>query len=145
MEQPKHEKIKLELAEKFTATNTYLGSHVKQTIMQADFKELKEIQKPTYIRKGDVFVGYEGKKKRPNVVIKVLKDRTILYIPLTSTDNVHCLSESKSRFFGEGCFSKSFSVATEEFALENFVGVYDDMKVINNAVQELKKFVNKNI
>ena len=108
MEQPRHEKIKLELADKFVATNSYLGNHIKQTIMQSDFKDLKEIQKPSHICKGDVFLVYEGKKKRPNVVIKVLKDRTIIYIPLTSTDNIHCLSESKSRFFGEGCFCKTF-------------------------------------
>ena len=116
-ELPKHEQIKKELAEKFTVNSNYLGSFVKQTIMQTNFKELKEMNRPTEIRKGDVITNYEGVKSRPCVVVKVLKDRTVLYIPLTSSENVHCLSNSKSRFFGEGCFTKSFSVSPPQLTL----------------------------
>lgn len=138
---PRHEQIKRELADKFTATNSYVGSHIRQTIMQANFKELKEVQKPSEIRKGDVIVSFEGVKSRPCVVCKVLKDRTVLYIPLTASENIHCLSESKSRFFKDGCFTKSFSVCTEDFAIENFVGVYDNMHALNKAIKEFKKFI----
>ena len=144
-ELPKHEQIKKELAEKFTVNSNYLGSFVKQTIMQTNFKELKEMSRPTEIRKGDVITNYEGVKSRPCVVVKVLKDRTVLYIPLTSSENVHCLSNSKSRFFGEGCFTKSFSVCTEEFAIEHFVGVYDNMTAVNKAIKELKNFLNESL
>lgn len=145
MEVPKHEQLKKELAEKFIATNSYLGSHIKQTIIQTNFKDLKEIQKPSEIKKGDAIINFEGVKSRPCVVCKVLKDRTVLYIPLTSSENVHCLSESKSRFFGEGCFTKSISVCTEEFAINNFIGVYDNMPALNKAIKELKNYIQKHL
>ena len=137
---PPHEKLKRELSNQFTANTTYLGSFVKNTIQQADFKELKGVQSPTKIKKGDVFIS-QFKKPRPCVVVKVLKDKTCLYMPLTSSDNVHCGTPYNSRFFGEGCFSKTLSICTEEFALYNFVGVFDNMKNINQAIKDFKKLV----
>ena len=145
MNQPEHEQLKRELMEKFNPTTTYVGSHIRLAVQQTDFKGLKSTTRPTSIRKGDVIVSFEGVKSRPSVVVNVLKDRTVLYIPLTSTENVHCLSESKSRFFGEGCFCKAFSVCTEEFAIEHFVGVYDNNKLLNQAIKQLKEYLNKNL
>jgi len=143
---PPHEKLKRDLADTFTPTHTYLGSFVKKTIMEADFKVLKQSNNPPkYIKKGDVLILPEGSKTRPCVVIKVLKDKTVLYIPLTSTDNIHCLSASKSRFFGEGCFTKTISLCSEEVAIQSFVGVYDSPKVLNNAIKEIKKFYAENL
>jgi hypothetical protein len=141
---PLHEKLKKELMGKFTPSNTYLGSFIKSTIQQMDFKDLKGMRPPNKIKKGDVFVAF-FKKPRPCVVVKVLNDRTCLYMPLTSTENVHCNTTFKSRFFGEGCFSKTISVCTEDFALKNFVGVFDNMRDLNRAIINLKEFINTNL
>lgn len=148
MTTPDHELLKREITAKFEPTSTYLGSFVRQIIQQSDFKNglnAKVQHPPTKIKKGDVLIAFEGVKSRPCVVVKVLKDKTVLYIPLTSTENVHCLSSFTSRFFGEGCFSKSFSVCTEEFAIQNFVGVFDNMKSLNVAIKKLKEFIAVNV
>lgn len=143
---PNDEKLKRELIEKFTTNSTYLGSFVKQVISQTDFKVLRvENNRPSFIRKGDVIILPEGAKTRPCVVVKVLKDRTVVYIPLTSTENVHCLTPYKNRFFREGCFTKTFSVCTEETAIENFCGVFDNMKDLNRAIKELREFTIQNL
>jgi len=145
---PKHEEVKRELLSKFTGHQTYIGSFVKEVITKTDFKSIQESRvtnPPEKIKKGDVIIVTEGTKTRPAVICKVLKNGTCIYIPLTSSENIHCLSYSKSRFFGEGCFSKSFSVCTEEFAIRNFVNVYDNMKDLNKAIKELKQFLNINL
>lgn len=142
---PDHEKLKRELADKFTASTTYIGSHIKTEIQKTDFKHLKSIQKPSIIKKGDAIVVQEGAKTRPCIVAKVLSDRTVIYIALTGSENVHCMTPFKSRFFSEGCFSRSFSVCTEEYALENFVGIFDDNKTLNRAIKDLKDFVNNSL
>lgn len=142
---PEHEKIKRDLANKFSSTSTYLGQFVKNEIINTNFKNLKSIQKPFQIKKGDVITAYEGVKARPAVVVKVLKDRTILYIPLTSTENIHCMATFKSRFFGEGCFTKSINTCTEEYALEYFVGVFDNMKALNKAIKDFKEMINNSL
>jgi hypothetical protein len=142
---PEHEKVKRDLANKFTATSSYLGAFVKSEIMNTNFKGLRGVQRPCKIKKGDVITAYEGTKARPAVVIKVLKDGTVMYIPLTSTDNIHCMSPSSSRFFGEGCFTKSINVCSKEYALEYFVGIYDNMKALNLAIKSIKEFININL
>jgi hypothetical protein len=143
---PPHEKLKRELADKFTATNTYLGSHVKKTIVETDFKILKQTSyPPEQIKKGDVLILPQGSKSRPCVVAKVLKDRTCIYIPLTSTDNIHCLTPYKSRFFKDGCFCKSVDLCSEEQAIRSFVGVFDNMRALNSAIKEIKQFIIENI
>lgn len=141
---PPHEELKRKVLDKFTANSTYLGSFVKKTIIETDFKVLKEVTyPPTQIKKGDVIVMAQGSKNRPCVVVKILKDATVMFIPLTSTDNVHCLAPYNSRFFGEGCFSKAFDVCTHEKAVKNFVGVFDNNKDLNIAIKELKQYINK--
>lgn len=142
---PEHETLKREMMDKFQDNISYVGKHIRTTILHTDFKSLKGIQKPNKIKKGDVIISFEGVKKRPCVIFKVKKDGTCLYIPLTSTDNLHCLSNFSSRFFGEGCFTKSFSVCSEEFAIDNFAGIFDNIKDLNLAVKELKKFITENI
>jgi hypothetical protein len=145
-DKPEHEKLKLSLVSKSTSTSSYLGSHIREELMKTDFKVLKgSCLRPTEIRKGDALLLPDGAKTRPVIVCKVLKDRTILYIALTSTKNVHCMTPHNSRFFKEGCFSKSFSVCTEETAIEAFIGIFDDMKSLNQAIKDLKEFINKSI
>lgn len=141
---PPHEKLKKDLVAKFTPQSTYVGSHVRQVLMESDFKILKQnSHPPQYIKKGDVIVLPQGSKSRPNVVAKVLKDRTVVVIALTSTDNIHCQTPYTSRFFGEGCFCKGFDVCTEEKAIHNFIGTFDNMKALNQAIKDMKNFVAK--
>lgn len=146
-ELPDHEKIKRDLANKFTASSSYLGSNVRQQIMESNFKVLKNVHRPTKIKKGDIITvgGNTVVKSRPAIVVKVLKDRTVLYIPATSTDNVHCMTPFTDRFLKEGCFSRTLSVCTEDYALENFSGVFDNMKALNKAIKDFKEFINTNL
>ena len=142
---PEHEKIKRDLANKFIPTTTYLGQFIKKEVMDTNFKNLRSMQRPSQIKKGDVITAYEGVKARPAVVVKVLKDGTVMYIPLTSTENIHCMTTFKSRFFGEGCFTKSINICTEEHAIEYFVGVFDNMKTLNKAIRDFKEMININL
>lgn len=146
-ELPEHEKLKRDLAGKFTPSSSYLGSNIRQHIMESDFKILKNVHRPTKIKKGDIITvgGNTVVKSRPAIVVKVLKDRTVLYIPATSTDNVHCMTPFTDRFLKEGCFSRTLSVCTEDYALENFSGVFDNMKALNRAIKDFKEFINTNL
>lgn len=145
MENPEEENFKEVLLGKFIDGSTFSSKQVKHIITTASYKSVRPMNKPNKIKKGDVIRLPQGSKTRPCVVTKVLKDRTVLFIPLTSTENVHCLTEFKSRFFEEGCFTKSFSVCTEEFALENFVGIFDNNKDLNIAIKTLKEYIIKNL
>jgi len=139
---PDYEKAKKELQEKFTPTGTYLGSFVRNAIQGTSFKpnNLGFQVKPKIIKKGDVVLVHQGVKPRPCCVVKVVGD-TVCYIPLTSSDNIHCLSESSSRFWGDGSFCKTFDICTLEYALDNFIGVYDNPKLLNRAIKELKEYI----
>lgn len=133
------------LLSKFIDNSTFSSKQVKYIIESTSGKSIRPMSKPDRIKKGDVIILTQGAKNRPCVVTRVLKDSTVVFIPLTSTENVHCLTEFKSRFFGEGCFSKSFSVCTMETALENFVGVFDNNKDLNIAIKTLKEYIIKNL
>lgn len=132
---------KQETIDSIVPTSNYLGSFVR--------KMIEEIHTPRHFpdsfRKGDVIrVNFPQNKPRPSIVIKVMPDYVIA-IPLTTDDNVHCMTESKSRFFKEGCFCNSYVLIPNIIAQENFLGVYDNMKLLNQAIKELKQFINKNI
>lgn len=144
MEIAPHEKLKTELRDKFQSETSYLGSRIRQIIMESDFKVLKQpTNPPQEVKKGDVFIVGTVKKPRPAVVIKVLKDRTIVFTTLTSTENIHCLSPYYSRFFGEGCFTKTIDVCDEGYVIRNFAGVFDNSKALNEAIRKLKMFYNE--
>ena len=140
MSVPKHEEFKRGLLSKFEHNKNYSGKDIRSKIEQTDFRELVTVSRPSYIKREDGFISFFGVKSRPCVVLKVLKDRTVIYTTLTSTENVHCLCTYKSRFFGEGCFSKVLSVCTEEFALEKFVSIFDSPADVNKAVKLLKNY-----
>jgi len=144
---PPDEVLKRGLVSNFEAAKSYDGKYVRDTIQKSDFTVLRKdvINKPSKLKKGDVLTTYVGAKKRPAVIIKVLKDNTVLYIPLTSTESVHCFVEYSSRFWGEGCFCNSYGVCTAEFALENFIGVFDNNSSLNKAIKKLKEYINQNL
>lgn len=143
---PKHEELKKNLISKFGDKPTYSAKHIQQTISHADFKILDDKNKPNFIKRGDVFISFgENNKPRPCVVLKVLKDKTVLYTTLTSTENIHNLCRFKSRFFSEGWFSKHISVCTEEMAINKFVGVFDSISDLNKATKMLKDYLKNNL
>lgn len=134
-------KTKTEIIETIDPTKTYLGSYVIARIKEVDCDDTFT---PLSLRKGDVLSLSAGLKQRPCVVINVKKDYCIC-IPLTSTENVHNLCESDSRFFGNGNFSNTYEVVSIDIAKKRFIGVYDNMKLLNNAIKELRLFIVKNI
>lgn len=59
-----HEKLKTDLRDKFTPNVTYVGSRVREIIMESDFKILKQpLHLPQKIKKGDVFINEKLKKQ----------------------------------------------------------------------------------
>ena len=129
---------KAEVIEKVSPTSTYIGTAVRKFINEVTCEDSIA---PTSLKKGDVIKTFSGVKSRPSVIIGVYKDY-VISIPLTSTESVHCMSESDSRFFGKGWFSNSFVITPTELALGFFIGVYDNNKLVNNAIKELKLFIS---
>ena len=105
-------------------------------------KEFKKQRAPKELRKGDVIVITTSNKNRPAVVIKVLKE-LVVCIPLSTTQDSYNLAPSKSRFFREGYFSNHIITIRKELALEYFAGVYDNSRLLNNAIKEMRLFLNK--
>lgn len=97
-----------------------------------------EVNKPKYLKKGDVYIAAVGSKKRPVVIAKILDD-IVLGIPLSTTKDELNLYKSSSRFFKNGWFSKQLISARKQYAYDNWVGIYDNHKRLNIAVKELKK------
>lgn len=138
---------KTEVLEKIISTQSYLGSYVKSMINEIHCEERK--QPPTSWKKGDVIqvrVNKDGSNKpRPSVVIKVYLDY-LVSIPLTSADDINKLCDSTgSRFFKDSFFCNTYTITPIDKANEAFLGVYDNMKSLNNAIRELRLFINKNI
>lgn len=129
---------KSEVIAKVVPTTTYLGSFVRTLINEVTCEDALV---PTSLKKGDVIKTYSGVKTRPCVVVSVYNDY-VISIPLTSTESVHCMSESDSRFFGKGWFCNSYVITPIDLAFESFIGVYDNNKVLNNAIRELKLFIS---
>lgn len=122
-------------------TQTYIGTTVKKLI-----NEMSEGRIPQeYFKRGDIIkVFVPSSKPRPSVIIKVTPDY-VVSIPLTTDENVHCMMESKSRFAREGCFTNAYVITPIDIAKENFLGVYDSPKLLNQAIKELRLFISKNI
>lgn len=124
--------------------SSVLASLDKETYGVAEVKGL--IQKvtkhddvyPLSLKKGDVYSIIIGKKSRPTVIIKVLKD-TVLSIPLSTTKDELNLCEYSSRFFGKGYFSASIITSKSEYAHSKFLGVLDNNRCLNNAINEMKQ------
>lgn len=132
--------IKDLITNEFKTTERYSGAHIANrmnSILKTHDPETVTVES---LKKGDVVKLQEGVKSRPCVIIKVNKLNAV-YIPLTSSINVHTtVSKYKSRFFGEGHFSKALSVVDIEDAKSRFVGVLDDPKALNEAIKEVTSF-----
>lgn len=93
------------------------------------------------IKKGDV-IAYSLYKKRPIVVIKIVKD--IVYgIPLSTTKDDLNLCSYTSRQFKSGFFSKSIVCMQKEICKNNFIGTLDNNKDLNKAISLLKELIIK--
>ena len=139
------EDLKLSILNKFTPNQTYTSVEIKTLIHATDFTVLKPIHKPTTIKAGDVVNLYNGKKKRPCLILKVLKNRDCIYITLTASENSYNLISFQNRFFGDGYIGKTLSICSEEIAIENFAGVFDDSKVVKLAIKSIKDYYNLNL
>ena len=132
---------KLEVLKEIIPTQTYIGTAVRDFINKVTCENFA----PHTFRRGDVIrITQPLNKQRPSVIISVEKDY-VISIPLTTSDSIHCLLESKSRFFNSGCFCNSYVITPIEIAQANFLGVYDNPKLVNQAIKELKQFINLNI
>jgi len=132
---------KQETIDSLVPTSNYLGSFVRKMITDITVESKLTVE---YLKKGDVLILKSQVKYRPSVVIKV-KETYVIVIPLTSSENEHCLCESKSRFLKDGCFGNNFEIVPMELAKASFVSVYDNPKLLNNAIKELREFIKKNI
>lgn len=132
---------KKELIDSFQPTQTYLGSFIRSRVNEIS-NETRSVNCPVSFKKGDVYVSYCGAKKRPCVVVKILKD-VVVGIPLTSGENIHSSVPYNCRFFGEGYLGKTFDIASKEYVLENFTGIFEDKKAIKLAIENIKEFINK--
>lgn len=144
MQDHDHQDAKEQLIESFEAHKTYVGKEIRSRIAMAKVKssQKERSQIPTRIKRGDVLTAFCGTKARPVVVVKQLKDK-IVYIPLTSGDNVHTTIPFSSRFFGEGYFTLSLDVCSVDYAKKNFIGIFDDSKSLRQATDHIKNFVNR--
>lgn len=130
-----------EISEKFQVGLTYTGKNVKTILESVSLDSLKTVTAPSKIKKGDTFIHMVANgKARPCIVIKVLKGDRIVYIPLTSTKNIHTLNSYKSRFFGEGYFANHVSICTTDYVRKQFVGIFDNTRALNLAIKEINQF-----
>lgn len=131
---------KKEIFDKLDTDNkaTYTTSEVKAIVNSLR----RESQKPSSLKKGDVYVSNVGGKKRPVVICKVAGD-AVVGIPLSTTEDPLNLIPFNSRFCGENYMTRQIITSTYEHAMENFTGVFDNNTAINKAMRELKEFYNE--
>lgn len=125
---------------------SYSKSEVQHLINSINSIQSLREPKIDYIKKYDYFL-YESAtnvKSRPFVVVKVLKD-TVIAIPLSTTKDALNLIPSRSRILKEGYFSKQFLTVHKEVAIKNWVGIYDNTKLVDKAVKSLKEFLNSSL
>ena len=134
-------KSKSDVIASIDPTKTYLGNFVIARINEV---ECDDTHIPDKLKKGDVIVLQTGTKRRPAVVIRVKQDKVVT-IPLTSTENIHNLYKGSSRFFGETWFCNEYRLVEIEQARKSFIGIYDNTKILNEAIKELRKFIKSNI
>ena len=105
---------------------------------QHNIKNTSSYQDKIVIKRGDVFLGYSANgKKRPMVVLKKVKD-FYTCVPLTTTNDEYALIPHNSRFFRSGFISKQILLIKRDIIINNFAGVLDDNKTLNQAIKTLK-------
>lgn len=130
---------KLEVLNSFQPTQSYIGSHIRSSINSIDGKH--DGFSPSKFKKGDCYTSYNGTKKRPCVIVKVLKTH-VIGIPLTSDDNIHASIPFNCRFKGKGYFTNTIDIAENIYVRNNFAGIFEDKKAIKLAIESVKQIVN---
>ena len=114
----------------------YTKTEVTHLINSICFK----VPPPITFKRGDV-IRADTSKPRPTVIINIIGD-LVYTIPLTSTEDSMNLCKSNSRFFNKDgkqmYFSHGILVYKIAYAMDNFLGVYDDNKSLRLAIKELK-------
>lgn len=116
---------------------TYSAAQVKHYVMGVK----SSFNVPDTIKKGDIFTMFGGTKSRPFVVIKVVKS-VVYCIPLSTTENELNLFKISSRFTGDEFFTRGIMCATLQYVKDNFTGVLDNNKALNQAIKQMKGIVN---
>lgn len=118
----------------YTATET---AHLIRQIQTA------RVNPPSKFKKGDVIVVVDsGHKTRPSVIVKVYRD-SVMSIPLSTTEDELNLVPYKSRFWGEGWFSKALVTTKKADAETYFKGVFDNNRGLNDAIKAIKELINQ--
>lgn len=129
---------KEEIIESIEVTKTYSGKEVRHLVHSCPERPCKT--SPTQLRKGDVY-RHNQMKGRPVVIIKVTKDK-VWGISLSTTQDSMNMCESNSRFFRGQYFCYGLHSAPIDYALENFLGVFDNNKSLNKAIKQLALNLN---
>lgn len=102
----------------------------------------ERVRSPKTFKKGDVILNGVGMKRRPCVVASVI-DKMMYCIPLSTTEDHMNILPHNSRFFEDGWLSNGLWAIHEDYARENFAGVFDDMTSLNKAIKIMKQIVEK--
>lgn len=119
----------------------YTQKEVKSLIYSISSKN--HSNKPSVVKKGDVFINcHSSNKPRPYIVAKVFKDRSICIAMSTTEDFLNVCSFS-CRVFGDNYFSFNTILVNNDDIRDNFCGVLEDTKSLNNAIQLIKASIEK--
>lgn len=102
------------------------------------------VNPPSVLKKGDVFAMGLCGKVRPLVIVKV-RNELVYAIPISSTQDALNLGPATSRFFGVGYFTRSIQCQTVEKAKEHFIGVYDNPRNLNDAIEALRELLYREV
>lgn len=95
--------------------------------------------KPSYIKKGDIFMGASINHKNRPFVVAVVKNDMAYCIPLSTTDDEYSLIPHNSRFLEPGFYGNSFLLVKADQIMDNFRGVLDDNRTLNKAIKLIIK------
>lgn len=107
--------------------------------LDKDTFSLKEGEK---IRKGDIFINKVVNKNRPMVVIRAGEDVSWC-IGLTCSSKKHAIVPYTSRFLEDGSISTLVNTVENEKIRENYIGMFEDKKSLNEAIKYIKSKISK--
>lgn len=97
------------------------------------------LNKPASIEFGDIILFNIAGRLHPCIIFKKLDGTCYAIVTSTKDHEHHFLSKiEKSRVFRESFFTITVISVTEQFALDNFVGMFDSNVELKQAVRLLK-------
>lgn len=94
------------------------------------------------MKEGDVFLSRVGDKKRPLVVLRVLRD-IVHAVPLSRTEDKMVLMKCSSEKYSESFFTNSLVTQTREFAEKHRVDRYDNKSDLQIVIKKIKESLIK--